>query len=290
MADADPLRVHEDPARFREAVNQTAAATGFPARLIEKDYYCSVLLAALAPPESGLVFKGGTCLAKVHAGFYRLSEDLDFAIPMPVDASRGERSRRASIVKERIAVVADLQGVRLVEPLRGANNSTQYLAGFGYISAQRDTEEVIRFEVGLREPLLAEPVEGRAETLLLDPVSGSRLVPPLRVHCLSRLETMAEKLRAALSRREPAIRDFYDLDYAAERLGLRLDAPDLLDLLRRKLAMPGNAAPTATAERLAALRPQLGAQLQPVLRPSDYDAFDLDRAFAAVAKVAAALG
>jgi hypothetical protein len=33
----------------------------------------------------------------VHAGFYRLSEDLDFAIPMPVDASRTQRSRAADV-------------------------------------------------------------------------------------------------------------------------------------------------------------------------------------------------
>ena len=29
-----------------------------------------------------LVFKGGTCLSKVHADFYRLSEDLDLIIPV----------------------------------------------------------------------------------------------------------------------------------------------------------------------------------------------------------------
>ena len=28
-----------------------------------------------------LVFKGGTCLTKVHAELYRLSEDLDYTYP-----------------------------------------------------------------------------------------------------------------------------------------------------------------------------------------------------------------
>ena len=55
-----PIRFHEDPAYFREAVNFTAAATGFPSRLIEKDYFCTVLLQHMAAIDAELVFKGGT--------------------------------------------------------------------------------------------------------------------------------------------------------------------------------------------------------------------------------------
>lgn len=76
------IRTHEDRDWFLEAVNFTAATTGFSPRLIEKDYFCTVLLQHLAT-AGVLVFKGGTCLAKVHGEFYRLSEDLDFVIPMP---------------------------------------------------------------------------------------------------------------------------------------------------------------------------------------------------------------
>jgi predicted nucleotidyltransferase component of viral defense system len=64
--------LHLDPAAFAEAVRYTAAATGFDVRLVEKDYYCTLVLEKLAVAE-GLVFKGGTCLAKVHAGFHRIS-------------------------------------------------------------------------------------------------------------------------------------------------------------------------------------------------------------------------
>lgn len=64
---------------------------------------------------------------------------------------------------------------------------------------------------------------------------------------MSRDEAMAEKLRAALSRRDVAIRDYYDVDHAVRRL-------------------------------------------RPVLRDPDFAEFDLDRAFATVLEVAAALG
>lgn len=91
--EARAVRIHEDPDMFLEAVRFTAAETGFSARLIEKDYFCTVLLEYLGRVR-GLVFKGGTCLAKVHAAFYRLSEDLDFVIPMPCDATAKPQSRR----------------------------------------------------------------------------------------------------------------------------------------------------------------------------------------------------
>lgn len=286
--EAAALRLHEDARRFREAINATAAATGFAARLIEKDYFCTVLLQYLAPTDGVLVFKGGTCLAKVHAGFYRLSEDLDFVIPTPLGASRAERSRRARSLRGLLGGIEDkLSGIRVGRALEGANNSTQYTAVLRYESLLRDVEGTIAFEVGLREPLLTPAVQGEAETLLLDPVSGSRLIPALNVLCLSREETMAEKLRAALCRRDAAIRDFYDIDHAVRRLGIRLDDPELIGLVGQKLAVPGNEPLNVSPARLGALRAQVETELMPVLRGADFSAFDLDRAFAIVAQVAA---
>lgn len=284
------LCLHEDVDRFREAVETTAAATGFSPFLVEKDYFCTVILRALAPPDGVLIFKGGTCLAKVHAGFYRLSEDLDFVIPTAIGASRAERSRRAGELKALFADLDDkVSGIRLHQALKGANNSSQYIAVFRYTSRLRPVEEAIQFEVGLREPLLLSAMRGEARTLLLDPATGLAWLPAIRVPCLSREEAMAEKLRAALCRREVAIRDFFDIDYAVRRLGVRLDDPALLHLVRQKLAVPGNDPASVSRDRLETLRPQVETELKSVLRPADFEEFDLDRAFAAVAAVATAL-
>jgi predicted nucleotidyltransferase component of viral defense system len=291
MPELPPLRTHQNPALFREAVNHTAAATGFSSRLIEKDYFCTVLLQHLAEAGCALVFKGGTCLAKVHAGFYRLSEDLDFVIPTPVDALRAERSRRAAASKTAVAGIGErLPGLRVITALTGANSSTQYICVIGYASLLRRQDETIKVEVGLREPLLTATIQGEVQTLLLDPFSGSQLAPVLMMPCISRPEAMAEKLRAALSRREVAIRDFYDVDYAVRELNLRVLEPELLGLVRQKLEVPGNDPIDVSPGRLAALQLQLEAQLKAVLRARDFAEFDLDRAFATVAEVAAALG
>jgi predicted nucleotidyltransferase component of viral defense system len=286
-----PLRLHDaDPALFREAVRFTVAQTGFVPRLIEKDYFCTVVLQYLAASSAELLFKGGTCLAKVHAEFYRLSEDLDFVIPTPLDASRSDRRRLAAAAKRAIGTIGrQVPGLRVVTALIGANDSSQYAAVLGYASLLSAREETLKIEIGLREPLLKPAMPGEARTLLLDPISNTPIVPALPVPCLSRPEAMAEKLRAAMSRREAAVRDFYDVDHAVRRLGLRVDDPELLALVRAKLAVPGNDPVDVSPARIAALRPQVEAQLKPVLRDRDFTEFDLDRAFRTVAEVAAAL-
>ncbi len=286
-----PLRLHEDAELFREAVRFTAAETGFVPRLIEKDYFCTVILQVLTTAGADLVFKGGTCLAKVHVGFYRLSEDLDFAISTPVAVSRADRRRLASNAKRAVARMGNgPPALRLVTPLTGANDSSQYTAVLGYTSLVGLCEETIKVEVGLREPVLTSVVSAEARTLLLDPISGAPLLSPLPVPCLSREEAIAEKLRAALTRRTAAIRDFYDIDHAVRHLGLHVLEAKMVGLVRRKLAIPGNDEPDVSRDRLAALRRQLASQLKPVLRDRDYAEFDLERSFAAVAELAAVLG
>ena len=62
-------RLHEDPILFRELVSFTAAHTGFLPRLIEKDYFCTLVLSYLCGVCDELVFKGGTCLSKHTRNF-----------------------------------------------------------------------------------------------------------------------------------------------------------------------------------------------------------------------------
>jgi predicted nucleotidyltransferase component of viral defense system len=285
------IKLHEDAELFREAVNLTAAETAFAARLIEKDYFCSVLLEHLsAMTEGELVFKGGTCLAKVHAGFYRLSEDLDFVVPMAVDAPRAERSSRAAGFKATLAALPRAQPCfRIVEPLQGANESTQYIGSVSYLSVLDRQEGAISIEISLREPLLTPAVTGAAQTILLDPITRSSLVPAVSVSCISKSEAIAEKFRAALTRRDAAIRDFYDLDYAVRKHDARTEDLELIRLVKQKLAVPGNEPVNMGPDRLAELRRQLDTRLKPVLRERDFSEFDLDCAYEMVGEMAKAV-
>ncbi len=129
-------RPHDDPILFSDAIGLTAARTGYNHRLIEKDYFCTVLLEYLAVADSSLVFKGGTCLAKIHADFNRLSEDLDFSIPMAFSATRSQRRRAVEALKNALKALPEtLPAFQIVEPCVGANNSLQYAAVVGYRSS-----------------------------------------------------------------------------------------------------------------------------------------------------------
>ena len=281
-------KYHEQTEMFGDALALTRERTGFGVRLIEKDYFCTLLLDYFSAASDELVFKGGTCLAKIHADFYRLSEDLDFVIPMATDAPRSQRSKKAAPLREAFAALPQRRPCfRLVEPLTGANNSTQYNAVIGYTALASGQEDTIKVEIALREPLLLPALNGAAQTLLLDSVTRTRLLEPIAVRCISKTEAFAEKFRAALSRREVAARDFFDLDYAVRKLGLRTDDAELIGLVRQKLAVRGNEPVDVSEKRLVELRQQVGPQLQPVLRAKDFAEFEVERAFRIVADMAA---
>jgi predicted nucleotidyltransferase component of viral defense system len=283
------IRLHEDVPLFREAIAFTAAKTGFASQVIEKDYFCTVLLEDLARHGGDdLIFKGGTCLAKVHAGFYRLSEDLDFAIPMHVNASRAERSRATDAIKRAVADVSGrLPCFSCQTELKGANDSTQYNGVVTYRSIVSGQQDTVLVDVSVREPALTEPAMLPARTVLLDPIGGRPAVPDLNIACITALEAMAEKFRAALSRRDVAIRDFYDLDYAARQLSVDFASPSFIDMVRRKLAIPDNPPVDVSAERMTALRRQVEPKLKTVRREKEFRDFVLDRAIALVVEMAA---
>jgi predicted nucleotidyltransferase component of viral defense system len=293
MSKVEPFAInaHEDAALFREAVQFTAAETGFVPRLIEKDYFCTVLLAYLSRAAGeGLVFKGGTCLTKVHSELYRLSEDLDYTIAVPVDAPRSDRSKRAKVVKAALdRLAAQVPMFQVIDPWRGANGSKQYLATLGYDSVLARQQETIKIEVSLREPLLATEFDGPAQTILRNPVTNKPMLEPVRVRSIDKGEALAEKFRAALSRREPAIRDFFDIDYAVRKGGLRPDDVEFIDQVGQKLAIPGNDPVDVGETRLSALRRQVEPQLRPVLRDREFEEFDLDRAFGICERMAEAI-
>lgn len=280
--------VHLATEEFRSALAYTAAKTGFRQDLIEKDYFCTLVLHELGPGfECGLVFKGGTSLSKVHAGFYRLSEDLDFVISMTADASRRIRRERIAPIKELFAAIPARQpNLRIAEPFSGRNGSKQYIGRLSYMSAVTGNDESIIVEVSLREPILTETERRPARTLILGNEVAEVTIEAPMVTVLSVGETYAEKLRAALSRREPQIRDIYDVWYALKIGVIDLASADLRTLVARKLAVPGNDPVDVSPSKLETLLRQVETGLKAVLRPADHDGFDLRGAYQAVADFA----
>ena len=283
------ISVHEDQALFREAVLFTAGQTGLNATLIEKDYFCTVLLKYLYDqPDSPLIFRGGTCIGKVYADFYRLSEDLDFMIATPPEASISVRRKRMTPVKEWVEKISEeLSILSFPEDFTGHNGSRQYVAYVTYPSIFLMEEAArIKIEVGLREMSLMPLAQMKARTLLINPFTRKSMVSEIDLTALTMKEAFAEKLRAALTRLEPAIRDFFDIDYLVSRKKLDLKDRHLFQLLAEKLKVPGNPPVDLSPARKVKLKTQLNTELKPVLRSSDFESFDLDRVFDIVKDIA----
>lgn len=134
------------------AIRQTAQRTGFIPDLIEKDYYCSLILKAIFSNSShSLIFKGGTLLNKVHLGFYRLSEDLDFSVSITDGTSRKTKSSLMKPIKTILDdLVSEIDGISFRDPFRGHNSSSQYNACFEYESISSGEKDTILFDIGLR--------------------------------------------------------------------------------------------------------------------------------------------
>jgi hypothetical protein len=183
-------------------------------------------------------------------------------------------------VKELCSLLVETLSVfRFAEPLKGANYSTQYIAILNFQSLLASNIETIKVEISLREPLIEGVVPCTTQTILLNPVDNKQYFSPLYFPCISKQEAYAEKFRAALSRRDPAIRDYFDIDYAIRNLGLNPAEDNFLRLVKNKLAVPGNDIIKDFANQKQVLRQQLETELKPVLRSEDYNDFDLDRAY-----------
>ena len=276
-----------DPDVFREALAYSEAATGFTATLIERDYYCSLILQYLFDGSTSLVFKGGTCLSKVYADFYRLSEDLDFAVPVPAGTSRNQRRAWMKPIRRIFEELPPaIPGLTILEAFKGHNDARQYIAHLEYRSAVIEKREKVKIEVGIREPTLSPPISQTARTIVINPFSGRPLLPSFTVTAITMKEAYAEKLRAALTRKEPAIRDFFDLLYAVREIGLDTHDREFLTMVRAKLKVPGNAPVDLSSEKEQDLNRQLEGQLRHVLRPADFNRFNLDEAFELVCNIA----
>ena len=270
------MLVHTDRGRFRECLARTAQVTGFSEGAVEKDYYCSLVLQDLSGAgEQGLVFKGGACLSKVHAGFFRLNEDLDFLVSVEVGSSEAERAGAARFAEGWFGKLPErLPCFQLASGLTARSLARQYIGSLSYPSMVMDRWEEIMVEISLREPMLMPAVRCPVRTLLVDAVSLRPLLDGVEVTALSYQEAYAEKLCAALTRPEPAIRDIFDLAVGVEA---GLDIHDLLfvELVKEKLSVSSYKEMTLFEEGCSDIAGQVEGQLKPVVREEDLHRYDL---------------
>jgi len=100
------MRLHNDLKVLEEAIRATAVHFSLPVTYIEKDYWVTRALKALADSaiSDEIVFKGGTSLSKAYKLISRFSEDIDIAI-LTTHLSTSQTVKK---VKKASKIVADI--------------------------------------------------------------------------------------------------------------------------------------------------------------------------------------
>ncbi|MCK5612561.1 nucleotidyl transferase AbiEii/AbiGii toxin family protein [Candidatus Pacearchaeota archaeon] len=278
--------LHENKEEFLNILERASAQTGFPLRLLEKDYYLTLVLANSRELSDSLIFKGGTCLNKIYFSYYRLSEDLDFTLMLPKgEITRSIRRKQIQPIKNNLKSFVQKLGMSIADIDRaGRNESTQYIYYLQYPSIILDKNESIKVEVSLRFNPVRKTEEHIVHHKFVHPFTGKPLFDAGKVLCLSLKELVAEKLRAASGRRIIASRDFYDIGHLLKEGFDFMDSSFLKIFLVK--AKEDNASTKLkdyqhnlgrTDEEIADMKFRLEDELLPVLSSEEKKAFDIDK-------------
>jgi predicted nucleotidyltransferase component of viral defense system len=180
------------------------ALTDLPLGVLEKDLLLTQVLHAVDEVDRdgiGLIFCGGTCVAKAHGLIERMSEDIDFKLVVPEGLSHNARSKQLSQYKKRLANALESLGF-LVPPneiiARDENGyvslNLHYQSRFPLVASLRSE---IKLELNARPPILPTlplPINSILNALIGAPALG----PP--IECIGLEETLAEKVLSFLRR------------------------------------------------------------------------------------------
>jgi predicted nucleotidyltransferase component of viral defense system len=269
-----------DKEKLKDLISALARKLRFRPVVVEKDYYFTLILNNIGVLLSDkIVFKGGTLLNKAYLNYHSLSEDLDFTYCSAL-TTRSQRSKAITPIREKMPdFLKTLQLVSDKPAGEGFNNSTQYVFKVKYPSVLTEKDDLIKIEISLRQSPIDKPVNTGIRHFYQDPFTGEDLFSQGNVLSLSWEEAVAEKLKAAVSRKEVAIRDFYDLWHIAE-IGFDFHSGKFVRLFKRKVNDEGYAGDYKkdfglSADKLALLRRQVDTDLVPVIRAGE--SFDLDK-------------
>ena len=273
-----------DREKLEKIIPFIAEKYNFRFEIIEKDYYLTLILNSVESHLSDkIVFKGGTLLNKIHLNYHRLSEDIDFTCFNPEGLqTRSRRSRAITPIREKMPELLKLLELKSERPEgEGFNNSTQYVFNIFYPSFISGKDENIKLEISLKAPPIEKPVHNVITHFYKDPFTGEDLIPKNKILSLTLNEAVAEKLKAAITRKDVVIRDYYDLWFISEA---KFDFKDrhFLSIFKKKLEAEKYRANYShnfglDQQSIELLHKQIETELIPVIRVGE--SFNLDKVF-----------
>jgi predicted nucleotidyltransferase component of viral defense system len=201
---------------------------------MEKDFLLTLILVRFWEIFPDLIFKWGTCLNKIYFPYFRLSEDLDFVISKNL-----WRSARQTLLKKYEDEIGwELQKLWLSQRAERTKYDEHKIALFTYeyISIIDNSLQTIKIDISLKWELQKSPQRHVIQSLYRDKILEEDIFSEHDISCIDLQEALAEKVRAALTRQTPAIRDFFDIWYVREFSDFDFTDPEFLRLIERKLA------------------------------------------------------
>lgn len=195
--------------------------------VMEKDYALTWTLKAIySNPKLSkyLVFKGGTCLSKVYAENYRLSEDLDFSIDgrnaLKSDELRQEMGKALASANQ-----IGAPSLSIIEK-DAHENPGMIILQIRYVGPLGQPNR-LKVEVTLNERVIYAPERRDIKEKTYSDIEQ------FTVTCYAITEILAEKLRAIMQRGKT--RDYYDVWQMLTKEDIRSQVPHELPQIHKRL-------------------------------------------------------
>jgi hypothetical protein len=140
-----------------------------------------------------------------------MSEDLDFVL----NTDLWQNGRKKLLKEYENHFMEDL-GILWITLRADRTKFDSYklaMFTFEYNSIIDDTIQTIKIDISLKNNLQLKPVKWEIKAIYNDLVLEEPIFDKHYINCIDLKESTAEKLRASLTRRTPAIRDFFDIWY-----------------------------------------------------------------------------
>lgn len=260
--------------KILRAMLESEKSEGFDIYKLEKDFYLTILLILISRNHPELIFKWWTCLNKIYYDYYRLSEDLDFVL---INGWwRKVRQKALEWYKQSLSKLFGNIWFQLIEQRTKYNENKQGMFEFEYKSIIDKSLQTVKVDIRIELELQKDPITKNIIAIYQDPIS---IKPFFQDHTISVMdldEIFAEKTRAALTRVEPAIRDFFDIHYARQN---GFDFDSIIDLIDYKVAESEYKYTLDNDRIFEELNRNIKTELDPVLKNEvDYD-FDLQKIY-----------
>lgn len=227
----------------------------------EKDFLLTLILIKFWQKYPDLVFKWWTCLNKVYFPYFRLSEDLDFVLNTDLWA----RARKTLLKEYENNFIEDLKilWINLREERTKFDSYKLAMFTFEYNSILNNSPQTIKIDISLKNKLYLSTFSGEIKSNFKDTFLEENIFQPHYINCIDLKESIAEKLRASLTRWVPAIRDFFDIWYVKQFWNFDFEDKEFKKLLEIKLSQVDYK--YTLEENFENLKKQVQTDLKPVL-------------------------